>query len=318
MSSTSTPSREASPATAPSMARRWSPAQSRSPPRSPPVPETTKPSSCASIRAPSPRRPSTTPAMRSDSLTRSSPAPRTTVSPSAKQPSSATSGSSSISNGTSSGPTSVATNGAAATSRSLSGSRSGAACSGDSTSPSTMPPMRSITRSRPQRVQLTPTPCTSSRDQAGEQQARLELRAGHRHLVGDPLQGRAVNGERGVAPVASLDLGSHLAQRLGDPIHRAPADRGVAVERPAPAALAGQPPGQQAHERARVAHVDGRVGLARLAQTGPPHHQLVVASFDEGPQDVDGVEGGGGVGRREKVGDPHRLRRHRTEDGGPV
>ena len=35
---TSTPSREASPATAPSIARRWSPAASSAPPRSPPVP----------------------------------------------------------------------------------------------------------------------------------------------------------------------------------------------------------------------------------------------------------------------------------------
>ena len=58
-------------------------------------------------RAPRPRSPSTTVAIRSDSLTRSSPAPRTTVSPSAKQPSSATSGSSSIASGTSSASTVV-------------------------------------------------------------------------------------------------------------------------------------------------------------------------------------------------------------------
>ena len=58
-----------------------------------------------------PRSPSTTVAIRSDSLWRSSSAPETTVSPSAKQPASATSGSSSIASGTSPPPTRVARSG---------------------------------------------------------------------------------------------------------------------------------------------------------------------------------------------------------------
>src|SRR3712207_8739804 len=61
----------------------------RRPPRSTLFPYTTL------FRSPRPPSPSTTPAIRSDSFTRSSSAPRTTVSPSAKQPSKATSGSSS-------------------------------------------------------------------------------------------------------------------------------------------------------------------------------------------------------------------------------
>ena len=76
-------------------------------------------------RPPSPRgrrraraSPSTTVAIRSDSLTRSSAAPSTTVSPSAKQPSSATSGSSSIASGTSSAVTRVPRSGPCATSSS--------------------------------------------------------------------------------------------------------------------------------------------------------------------------------------------------------
>ena len=100
-------SRLASPATAPSIASRWSPWAAIVPPSSPPVPRTAKPSAVASMSAPSPRRPSTTVAIRSDSLRRSSCAPSTTVSPSAKQPSSATSGSSSIASGTSSAVTRV-------------------------------------------------------------------------------------------------------------------------------------------------------------------------------------------------------------------
>jgi amidase len=59
---------EARPATAPSIAIRWSPAASIRPPRSAPVPATAKPSSRASISAPRPRNPSTTVAIRSDSL----------------------------------------------------------------------------------------------------------------------------------------------------------------------------------------------------------------------------------------------------------
>ena len=62
---------------------------------------TAKPSSVASISRRARAGPSTTVAIRSDSLWRSSSAPETTVSPSAKQPASATSGSSSIASGTS-------------------------------------------------------------------------------------------------------------------------------------------------------------------------------------------------------------------------
>ena len=93
MPSTSTPSREASPATAPSIARRWSPWEAMRPPRRPPVPVTTKPSSVASMLG-AERRGARRRRWRSgrSPSARSSCAPRTTVSPSAKQPSSATSG----------------------------------------------------------------------------------------------------------------------------------------------------------------------------------------------------------------------------------
>ena len=115
------------------------------------------PSSVASISAPSPRRPSTTPAILSDSLTRSSCAPRTIVSPSAKQPSSATSGSSSIASGTSSGSTTVLSSAPWATSRSLTGSSRSSSPVSSSRSPSTIPCIRRRMRRKPVRVQLTPT-----------------------------------------------------------------------------------------------------------------------------------------------------------------
>ena len=138
------------PATAPSIARRWSPWAGIVPPRRPPVPRTTKPSSVASMSAPRPRRPSTTVAIRSDSLRRSSCAPVTTVSPSAKQPSRATSGSSSIASGTSCGSTVVPTSGPEATSSSQTGSSSGISPGrGGSRSPTTTAPIRSAIRTKP-------------------------------------------------------------------------------------------------------------------------------------------------------------------------
>ena len=100
MPATSTPSRDARPATAPSIARRWSPWEAIVPAAQAAGARDDE----AVVGGLDGRRrgragPSTTVAIRSDSLSRSSAAPRTTVSPSAKQPSSATSGSSSIASG---------------------------------------------------------------------------------------------------------------------------------------------------------------------------------------------------------------------------
>ena len=95
--------------------------------------------------------------MRSDSFTRSSCAPRTIVSPSAKHPSSATSGSSSIASGTSSASTTVPSRAPYATSRSLTGSSATSSPLSSSRSPSTIPRMRRRMRKKPVRVQFTPT-----------------------------------------------------------------------------------------------------------------------------------------------------------------
>ena len=115
------------------------------------------------MSAPRPRSPSTTPAIRSDSLTRSSSAPLTTVSPSAKAPSRATSVSSSIASGTSSGSTVVPSSGEWATSSSPTGSWS-ASVPGSSRSPTITAPMRRAIRKKPVRVQLRPTSLTTTRE----------------------------------------------------------------------------------------------------------------------------------------------------------
>src|ERR687896_293203 len=297
---TSTPPVEASPATAPSIAIRWSPRESIVPPGSGvPSPRTANPSAVSSMSAPRPRRPSTTAAIRFDSLKRSSPAPRTTVSPSANAPSSATRVSSSIASGTSSGPTAVPSSGADATSSSPTGSSS-ASVPGSSRSPRITAPIRSAMRRKPVRVQLSATfpmttrePGTSvaaatrkaalvalhdaslaRRQQAGYEHARLDLGARHGQFVGDAPQLGTAHRERGQAGIARLDVGAHLAQRLRHPVHRPPPDRLVAVERPDASRLPREPARQQAHQRDGVAHVEQPAGrLERRAQADAAHEQ---------------------------------------------
>ena len=122
--STCTPSRETSPATAPRIAIRWSPAESMTPPRRARrhTPDGEAVAASAVMRTPSGRRASVTVSIRSVSFCRSSAAPRTALSPRAIEAASANSGSSSISVGTSSGSTSVATRSACSTSTSATGS----------------------------------------------------------------------------------------------------------------------------------------------------------------------------------------------------
>src|SRR5207253_3676970 len=107
---TSTPSRETSPAIAPSIATRWSPAASTPPPLGREgIPLTPKPSSLARMRMPRARRAFVTVSMRSVSFTRSSRAPCTELDPRAYAAASAKSGSSSRRSGASSGWIEVAT-----------------------------------------------------------------------------------------------------------------------------------------------------------------------------------------------------------------
>src|SRR5438093_587799 len=107
-SAISTPPSAASPATPNAMAMRWSPCDSTRPPRRrrPPVPRMTRPSAVAPTATPR-RRSCSSAAMRSLSLTRSSPAPVIVVSPSASAAATQRMGSSSIAPGTSAGVTVV-------------------------------------------------------------------------------------------------------------------------------------------------------------------------------------------------------------------
>ncbi len=93
-----------------------------------------------------------------------------------------------------------------------------------------------------------------------DQHARLHLCAGHRQLVLDARQVRAVHGEGGETALACLEPGAHGPQRLGHPVDRAAADRLVSVEGPGASRLPGEPARQEAHQGARVAHVEQSTG----------------------------------------------------------
>jgi hypothetical protein len=155
--------------------------------------------------------------------------------------------------------------------------------------------------------------------QAREQHARLHLRRGHRHRVLDALQRPAGDGERRKAPVTCLDVRAHQLQRAGDAVDRPAADRLVAVERPAPALLARQPAGEQAHQRAGVADVDRAVGPPRRPQAGAADRQRTVAvALDQRAERLHGVQRRVGVGRVEVAGDRDRGVPHRAQQGGAM
>ena len=196
MPSTSTPSREARPATAPSIAIRWSPWESTAPPRRPPVPSTT-----SRRRSPRPRRrgrvsAAHTVAIRSLSLRRSSSASRIVVSPSAKQAARATSGSSSIASGISAPPTSVPRSSAGRDPQ----RPARLAASARRPSISTAAPIRSRISSSPVRVGLSPTP-VSDTSLPGTSEAATRKKAAEEMSAGTAISpGSQAPGEAGSRP----------------------------------------------------------------------------------------------------------------------
>ena len=150
--------------------------------------------------------------------------------------------------------------------------------------------------------------------QAGEQHARLDLRAGDRQLVVGRAQVRPVDGERREAPLARDHARAHALQRLGDAVDGAPADRLVAVERVRAALLPGEPAGQQPQQRPGVADVDRQRRLARLAHAAAADDELVRALLDQRAERAHRVERRVRVGGVEVVADADRLVAHRGDD----
>ena len=158
---------------------------------------------------------------------------------------------------------------------------------------------------------------TPLRLHAGEQDRRLHLRRSDRQLVVDRAKRAAFDDERRVA-FGRLDGRAHPTQRLGDALHRAPGQRLVADELE-PALLAGDEAGEQAHERARVAAVDRRVGRAQPAEPDAAHAHDVVAVFDDlDPERANRRDGRLRVGGAPEAGDQRLPLAHRPDENGAM
>ena len=98
------------------------------------------------------------------------------------------------------------------------------------------------------------------------------------------------------------------------PGHGPAADAGVAGEHAEEGQRSHQA-GQQADERAGVAHVDDVVGLAQPSQPGPWTTRSAPVLVHLHAQRPHGGDGRQGVGRAQEAGDPHRPVVHRAQAG---
>jgi hypothetical protein len=88
--------------------------------------------------------------------------------------------------------------------------------------------------------------CGAAREETREQHAGLDLRACDRKLVVRAAKRGPCDVERRQTAFATLDAGSHPAQRLGDSIDWTAADAFVTVERPFRTVLSREPTRKQA------------------------------------------------------------------------
>jgi len=101
------------------------------------------------------------------------------------------------------------------------------------------------------------------RQEAGEQDAGLDLRARGRQLVADPVELRASHDD-GRPALVRLDFGAHQTERL---LHaHGPGGERLVADQLEPTVLTGQHPGCQTEDGAGVAAVERAVGLREAAQ----------------------------------------------------
>ena len=125
----------------------------------------------------------------------------------------------------------------------------------------------------------------SFREQAGKKQRGLNLRASHRHVVINRLQGSTDNFQRRTAAVSRSYFCAHQFQRGDDSSHRAPGERFVTHEFTVEV-LPGQNSTQHAHGRTGVATVQGCSWSAPLCASSIEFYRVPV-SF---PVDSEGFE----------------------------
>ena len=133
--------------------------------------------------------------------------------------------------------------------------------------------------------------------QAGDEQGRLHLGAGHRQIESGAGQVAAPDRQRDEHPaLPAVDAGAHGPQRLDHPGHGTAGQGRVAVE-DAVERPAGQQPGQEAGRRPRVAAVDDGFGLAQAVESRAPHAGHAVG----GGADLHAQGGDGGAGAADVV-----------------
>ena len=103
--------------------------------------------------------------------------------------------------------------------------------------------------------------------QPREQQARFDLRTGHRHHVIDPDQGTGgPDVQRRRTLIAAVDAGAHARKRISDAPHRPPRQRCIAGQRRREG-LTAQQTAQQPHRGAGIAHIQHRLRRPQAVQT---------------------------------------------------
>ncbi len=156
------------------------------------------------------------------------------------------------------------------------------------------------------------------RVQAGEEDRGLHLRARDGKLVGDRAERSCVDPERQVT-VHRLEAGTHPSERLGDPPHRADAERRVTRQLELLPVLTRQDPGQQPDERSRVRAVDGPARRHEPSQSlAEDAERVVVVLVDRDPESSDRLDRGLGVRGPAEPSDPRLSVAERSEQHGAV
>ena len=156
------------------------------------------------------------------------------------------------------------------------------------------------------------------RVQTRQQHRGFHLRAGHGHLVADPLQRLAtVNSHRRLA-VMRFDAGAHGSQRLRHALHRAAHQRGVTdqfgIER-----LRAEQAHEEAHRRACITHVERGRGRVQTLQADAIDDDFTgTRSFDVDAEMRDRLHGGKAVFAFQKSRDARPPFRQRAEHDSAV
>ena len=148
--------------------------------------------------------------------------------------------------------------------------------------------------------------------QARQQHRALDLGAGHRRRVLDRMEPAAGDRERRAA-VDGLDAGAHAGERIDDPLHRPPAQRGIAGDRRGEG-MGRENARQQPCRRARVLRVERRRGRRQPTQASAVHDDGGLAAGDRIGLALEGhaeraqaVERGRAIGAGRIVRDPARA-----------